>query len=53
MRDALADAALGTIGEIFDGAAPHTPRGCPVQAWSVACTLEAWCRLEEAKPGGA
>lgn len=49
LRDHLTDAALGSISEIFDGAAPHTPRGAPVQAWSVACTLEAWWRLEKAK----
>jgi 4-alpha-glucanotransferase len=44
----LEDAGLGTVSEIFDGAAPHTPRGAPAQAWSVACTLEAWWRLEQA-----
>jgi 4-alpha-glucanotransferase len=49
VRDHLLDAALGTVSEIFDGAAPHTPRGAPSQAWSVACTLEAWWRLERAK----
>jgi predicted glycogen debranching enzyme len=27
---------VGQISEIFDGDAPHTPRGCPAQAWSVA-----------------
>jgi 4-alpha-glucanotransferase len=49
LRDHLLDAALGTVSEIFDGAQPHTPRGAPSQAWSVACTLEAWWRLEKAK----
>ena len=44
--DHLRDAGLGTVSEIFDGAPPHHPRGCPAQAWSVACTLEAWWRLE-------
>jgi glycogen debranching enzyme len=29
----------GQIGEIADGAAPHTPRGCPFQAWSVGEAL--------------
>ena len=48
MRDHLLDAGLGTISEIMDGIEPHTPRGCPSQAWSVACTLEAWLRLERA-----
>ena len=46
--DHLADAALGQVSEIFDGDPPHTPRGCPVQAWSVACALEAWWRLQKA-----
>ncbi len=32
-------AGLGTIPEIFDGDAPHTPRGCISQAWSVAEVL--------------
>jgi len=45
MRDHLADAGLGNVSEIFDGAAPHRPVGCPAQAWSVACILEAWWRL--------
>ncbi|MGH7092549.1 MAG: amylo-alpha-1,6-glucosidase [Stellaceae bacterium] len=47
----LADAGLGQVSEIFDGDPPHTPRGCPVQAWSVACVLEAWWRLEHARLG--
>ena len=45
----LTDAGLGTISEIFDADPPHTPRGAPAQAWSVACTLEAWSRLEQEK----
>ena len=49
MRDHLSDAGLGSVSEIFDGAPPHVPRGAPCQAWSVACTLEAWWRLERAK----
>lgn len=49
IADHLSDAALGQVSEIFDGAPPHTPRGCPVQAWSAACVLEAWWRLEHAK----
>jgi 4-alpha-glucanotransferase len=39
-------AGLGHVSEIFDGDPPHRPRGTPAQAWSVACTLEAWWRLE-------
>ncbi len=32
----LADAGLGHVSEVADGNAPHEPRGCPWQAWSVA-----------------
>jgi predicted glycogen debranching enzyme len=31
----LPEAGVGTISEIFDGDAPHAPRGCFAQAWSV------------------
>ena len=31
----LTEAGIGQISEIFDGAAPHKPRGCIAQAWSV------------------
>src|SRR6516165_8758067 len=48
MGDALRDQAVGTLGEIFDGDPPHHPRGAPAQAWSVACTLDAWRLLEQA-----
>jgi len=41
----LTEGCLGTIGEIFDGDAPHAPRGCFAQAWSVAQTLSAWHAL--------
>jgi len=33
---------LGTIGEIFDGDAPHVPTGAIAQAWSVAELFRAW-----------
>ena len=32
---------LGHVGEIADGDAPHTPRGCPFQAWSVGELIRA------------
>ncbi len=32
----LSEAGVGTFSEIFDAEAPHTPRGCIAQAWSVA-----------------
>jgi len=40
-QDHLNEACLGQISEIFDGDAPHTPRGCVAQAWSVAELLPA------------
>ena len=49
LKTHLEEAGLGTISEIFDADAPHTPRGCPAQAWSVACTLEAWWKLQRAE----
>ncbi len=42
MRHQLNDYGLGTLGEIFDGNPPHTPRGCIAQAWTVAEVLRAW-----------
>lgn len=35
----IGEAGLGHISEIVDGDAPHEPRGCPFQAWSVGETL--------------
>ena len=35
----LDQAGLGHVSEIADGDAPHTPRGCPFQAWSVGEAL--------------
>jgi predicted glycogen debranching enzyme len=35
----LDEAGLGHISEIADAEPPHTPRGCPFQAWSVAEAL--------------
>lgn len=37
----LHDACLGQVSEIFDAEAPHHPRGCVAQAWSVAEPLRA------------
>ena len=46
----LASAGIGHISEIADGDAPHTPRGAPFQAWSIAerLRLEALLRRPEA-----
>jgi predicted glycogen debranching enzyme len=35
LLDHLNEAGIGHISEIADGDPPHTPRGCPFQAWSV------------------
>jgi predicted glycogen debranching enzyme len=32
----LSTAGIGHVSEIADAEPPHTPRGCPFQAWSVA-----------------
>ena len=42
----LDSGCLGTLGEIFDGDAPHSARGCFAQAWSVAEILRSWIYLE-------
>jgi len=31
----LCEAGLGHVSELLDGDPPHTPRGCPFQAWSL------------------
>ncbi len=49
-REHLSQAGLGTINEIFDGEAPHTPRGCIAQAWSVAEVLRLWSRCHHIEP---
>ncbi len=39
----LREAGIGSVSEVADGDAPHTPGGCPWQAWSVAEPLRALC----------
>ena len=51
IQDHLLYAGLGSVSEIFDGDYPHTARGAPSQAWSVACVIEAWVKLERARRG--
>ncbi len=41
LLDHLQVAGLGHISEIADGDAPHTPRGCPFQAWSLGELIRA------------
>lgn len=43
----LHEAGVGSISEIFDGDAPHHPRGCIAQAWSVAEVLRAKLLVEK------
>ena len=40
---------MGSISEIFDGAAPNHPRGCIAQAWSVAEVLRTWVEITLSK----
>lgn len=35
LEEHLSSAGLGHVSEIVDGEPPHTPRGCPFQAWSL------------------
>jgi glycogen debranching enzyme len=53
LRDHLFDeACVGSVSEIFDGDAPHAPRGCIAQAWSVAEVFRAWMATSgSAAPG--
>ena len=41
----LDSGCLGQLPEILDGDAPHTPRGCDAQAWSVSEALRVWTLL--------
>jgi len=50
MADHLGAAGLGSLSEIFDGDAPHAPRGCIAQAWSVAEVLAAWTAISGGSP---
>lgn len=43
-------AGLGHVSEIADGDAPHLPRGCPFQAWSVGELLRLWQTLTPHSP---
>jgi predicted glycogen debranching enzyme len=45
LRDHVDTAGLGHVSEIADGDAPHTPRGCPFQAWSLGALLRLEARL--------
>jgi predicted glycogen debranching enzyme len=49
LLDHLSEAGVGHISEIADAEPPHTPRGCPFQAWSVGEAL----RLDRVVLGAA
>jgi predicted glycogen debranching enzyme len=51
LLDHLKDAGVGSVSEIFDADAPHTPRGCIAQAWSVAELLRSLVALENETKG--
>jgi len=42
MQHLTQNGCIGSISEIFDGDAPHKPRGCIAQAWSVAELIRAY-----------
>jgi glycogen debranching enzyme len=50
-RQHLSEAMLGSISEIFDAEAPHKPKGCAAQAWSVAEVLRAYQKLKALEEG--
>ncbi len=43
----LDEGCLGQLPELLDGDAPHAPRGCDAQAWSVSEALRVWVRLQD------
>jgi predicted glycogen debranching enzyme len=50
LRPRLAEAGVGSLPEVFDAEAPHSPRGCIARAWSVAEVLRAY--IEDVQGGG-
>jgi predicted glycogen debranching enzyme len=50
----LEEAGLGHVSEIADAEPPHTPRGCPFQAWSVGelVRVQALLAAPSARPAG-
>ena len=49
----LDEHGIGHVAEIADAEAPHTPRGCPFQAWSVGELLRLDRDVLAAKPAAA
>jgi predicted glycogen debranching enzyme len=50
LGDLIAEMGVGTLPEVAEGDAPHAPKGCFAQAWSVAETLRAWHQLQTPAP---
>lgn len=49
IRSHLTDnGCIGSVSEIFDGDAPHNPRGCYAQAWSIGEILR--CYVQDIMP---
>jgi len=48
LQEHLRVAGLGQVSEIADGDFPHTPRGCPFQAWSLGELIRALARTAPA-----
>jgi predicted glycogen debranching enzyme len=46
----LLQGCAGQLPEILDGDAPHLPRGCDAQAWSVTEVLRVWRWLRQLTP---
>jgi glycogen debranching enzyme len=49
----LLGGCVGHLPEILDGSAPHLPRGCDAQAWSVTEALRVWTWLRRTPRPGA
>ena len=47
LTQAMDEAGLGFISEVYDGDPPHAPGGCIAQAWSVAAAIHIQRMLEE------
>jgi len=50
LKPLLDSGCLGQLPEILDGDAPHAPRGCDAQAWSVSEALRVLRALEGGRP---
>jgi glycogen debranching enzyme len=48
----LGVAGLGHVSEVVDGDAPHTPGGCPFQAWSLGELIRIEAMLADDSPTG-